>query len=76
MAKILPQQQLLLELLVMSGDIATSEPTAETILERTLKECQAAGWVRISRFGEGFNKTSITGTGRMAIGLRATKKAY
>jgi hypothetical protein len=68
MAKILPQQQLLLELLVMSGDIATSDADEESILHRTLKECEAANWVKISRFGEGFNKTSITPIGRVAIG--------
>ncbi len=39
MAGILLQQQLLLELLIMSGDIATSDKASGTILERALKEC-------------------------------------
>ncbi len=73
MANILPQQQLLLELLIMSGDIATSDADEETILHRTLKECEAVDWVKISRFGEGFNKTSITVIGRAVIGRPAPK---
>lgn len=51
----------------MSGDIATSDADEDSILHRTLKECEAANWVKISRLGEGFNKTSITSTGRAAI---------
>ena len=66
-AKILPQQELFLELLIMSGDIAITESTRATILHRTLEECEAAGWVRVSRFGAGFNKARITETGRRAI---------
>ncbi len=36
MGTILPQQQLLLELLIMSGDIAVAEATAGSILGNTL----------------------------------------
>ena len=68
MSNILPQQRLLLELLVMSGDIAVADDLEGTILERTLKECEAKGWVTHKRFGAGFNKTSITPAGRALVG--------
>lgn len=67
MADILPQQKLLLELLVMSGDIAVSDDIKGTILDRTLKECRQKGWVETKVFGAGFNKTSITETGRTVV---------
>ncbi len=43
MPEILPQQKLLLELLVMSGQIGVAADAQDTILWRTLVECQAAG---------------------------------
>lgn len=64
MTDILPQQKLLLELLVMSGDIAVSDDIDGTILSRTLQECRDKGWVVTKIFGAGFNKTSITEAGR------------
>lgn len=65
MTKILPQQELFLELLVMSGDIAiASGEESDTILQRTLKECKNSGWVKLTPFGAGFNKASITPVGR------------
>lgn len=67
MAQILPQQQLLLELLTMSGDIAVADDIKGTILERTLEECRQKGWVTTKVFGAGFNKTSITPTGRAMV---------
>ena len=68
MTKILPQQELFLELLVMSGDIAiASDDQFDTILQRTLKECEAAGWVKLTPFGAGFNKASITPLGRSVV---------
>jgi len=33
-------------------------------LYRTLKECEAAGWLNIKAFGAGFNKASVTDLGR------------
>lgn len=62
--RILPQQELLLELLTMSGDIAVADNISGTILERTLDECTGQGWVQVKRFGAGFNKASITIKGR------------
>jgi len=64
METILPQQQLLLELLIMSGDIAVAETSEGTILENTLKECTTNGWVEVKVFGAGFNKVTITDKGR------------
>lgn len=68
MSSIFPQQRLLLELLVMSGDIAISDDIDDTILEKTLHECQNRGWVKTSKFGAGFSKTVITDSGRKVIG--------
>ena len=45
MAMLLPKQRLLLELLIMSGDIALADDIAGTILERTTGECERKGWV-------------------------------
>ena len=67
MGKILPQQELFLELLIMSGDIAIEITKEDTILQRTLAECKQKGWVKLSLFGAGFNKASITPTGRAQI---------
>ncbi|MDP6430158.1 MAG: hypothetical protein QGH73_13810 [Rhodospirillales bacterium] len=66
MATILPQQKLLLELLIMSGDIAVADDMDGTILERTLKECEENTWIKTKRFGAGFNKVTITEHGRRA----------
>lgn len=68
MSSIFPQQRLLLELLIMSGDIAVSDDIKDTILEKTLHECQNRGWVETTTFGAGFSKTVITTAGRGAIG--------
>ena len=64
MTTALPQQVLLLELLIMSGDIAVSDNEKYEILHRTLNECIDKGWVTASRFGQGFNKVSVTDAGR------------
>jgi len=66
MSQILPQQKLLLEFLVMSGDIGISSDGKYEILSRTLSECVDAGWVSLASFGAGFNKASITEKGRLA----------
>ncbi len=67
MTTILPQQQLLLELLIMSGDIAVAENSVGTILASTLKECTQRGWVETKVFGGGFNKVTITDKGRQIV---------
>ena len=68
MDKILPQQELLLELLIMSGDIALADNISGTILERTVLECEEKKWVTRSFFGAGFHKTTITEQGRAILG--------
>jgi len=63
----LPQQTLLLDLLMMSGDIAVPDSDNGTVLFRTLKECESKGWLRLSHFGAGFDKASITDSGRRVM---------
>ena len=67
MSIVLPQQALLLELLVMSGDIAMADDIEGTVLHRTLVECERKGWVIQKRFGAGFNKLTITDSGRKIV---------
>ena len=67
MSAILPQQRLLLELLVMSGDIAVNEGERDTLLWRTLKECEAQGWARLRVISQGFHSVTITDSGRKAV---------
>ncbi|MHA1598906.1 MAG: hypothetical protein ACTSV1_09305 [Alphaproteobacteria bacterium] len=67
MAEALPQQTLLLELLVMSGDIAVPDSDNDTVLFRTLKECEAKGWLELKHFGAGFDKAAITDGGRLMV---------
>ncbi len=67
MPRILPQQELLLELLVMSGDIAIGDDMEGTILFRTVAECETQAWVTQKRFGAGFNKLGITDAGRAML---------
>ncbi|MBL6941092.1 MAG: hypothetical protein ISR53_02930, partial [Rhodospirillales bacterium] len=67
MAEILHQQRLLLELLVMSGNIAVSDVDDGTLLFATMKECKKAGWLTLKPFGAGFHQAVITDVGRMKI---------
>lgn len=64
MTNVLPQQRLLLELIAQSGDIAVPSSDNGTVLYRTLKECEAEGWLKIKPFGAGFDKASVTDLGR------------
>ena len=66
MSRVLPQQQLLLELLIMSGEIAVSSKFEGTILWRTLVECREAGWIVWTEIGSGYYKAEITSKGRAA----------
>lgn len=69
MAGPLPQQTLLLDLLTMSGDIAVPDSDNGTVLYRTLKECEAKGWLKLTPFGAGFDKASISDSGRRVMKL-------
>ena len=64
MPTILPQQQLLLELIIFSGDIGVPDVDDASIFFRTMKECEAKGWITVTHFGAGVQKLSITDLGR------------
>ena len=64
MADTLPQQQLLLELLIMSGQIAVPTDDMDTILWRTLEECKKAGWITSVEISPGLFRIEITRKGR------------
>ncbi len=66
MADTLPQQQLLLELLIMSGQIAVPADDTDTILWRTLKECRQATWLTWIEVSPGLFSIEITRKGRLA----------
>jgi hypothetical protein len=66
MADTLPQQQLLLELLIMSGQIAVPADDTGTILWRTLEECKKAGWITLVEISPGLFSIEITRKGRQA----------
>jgi len=74
MAEILHQQRLLLELLVMSGNIGVPDTDNGSLLYATLKECEKTGWLTLSPFGAGFNKAEITDTGRAKVKNRRTRE--
>ncbi len=63
----LPQQRMLLEILVMSGDIAVSTSSTDTILWRTLGECETAGWLTLAKVIAGYETASITAAGRAVL---------
>ncbi len=66
MANPLPQQRLLLEMLVMAGDIAVTTAPDDSVLWRTLRECQKAGWITLNRFAH-THAASITTAGRRIV---------
>ena len=65
MARVLPQQRLLLELLVVSGDFAVPSSDGETLLWRTLRECELAGYLRMREINPDIHRVSITPAGRL-----------
>ncbi len=64
---LLPQQQLVLELLRMSGEIAVTEQASDTILWRTLKECRDYRWVTITEVSPAVHSVALTLHGRRTI---------
>jgi hypothetical protein len=64
----LPQQQLLLELLIMSGQIAVPREGEHTILWRTLDECRRSGWITEVEISPGIFRIDITRKGRGVAG--------
>ncbi|WP_420345448.1 hypothetical protein [Pelagibius sp.] len=75
MSFLLPQQQLVLELLRMSGEIGVTEQTAETILWRTLRECRAKGWLTITEVSPGVHSVALTPAGRRTVEAESPVKA-
>lgn len=75
MSRVLPQQQLLLELMRMSGDIAVTGVAEDTILWRTLMECRAAGWIEWVQIRPGLHRASITEHGRVRAGAPPRHRA-
>ena len=67
MAETLPQQQLLLELLHMSGEIAIVGETGGSLLWRTLEECRDRGWVKITAITGSTQRAELTALGRMTM---------
>ena len=63
----LPQQRLVLELLSVSGDIAIPRAPDDSILWRTIKECEGEGWLSVGSINPRIFKISITGGGRLLI---------
>ena len=59
-------QQLLLELLIMSGKIAVPGDAGDTILWRTLRECRTARWLTSVEVSPGLFSIEITAKGRRA----------
>ena len=67
--EVLPQQRLVLELIIMSGDIGVPESDEDTILWRTLRECVEAGWIILTEISPRIHRASITNIGRMASAM-------
>ncbi|MDX2104578.1 MAG: hypothetical protein SF002_18805 [Alphaproteobacteria bacterium] len=66
----LPQQKLLLELIVLSGDIGITRDLTGTVLGRTLEECRAAGWIELQQVNPNLRAASITRAGRALVSLK------
>ena len=67
MSDILPQQQLLLELIMMSGDVTVPKNDDGTMIYRTLKECSGFGWVSVLPGKSNSDIATVTAEGRKAI---------
>ena len=65
--RILPQQRLLMELLLASGNIAVPSDARGTILWRTLEECRQARWITVSEISTDFLSIGITRAGRAVV---------
>ena len=67
MVNIMPQQRLLLELLTMSGELGVTGAPDDSMLWRTLKECQQARWLKLTEITPDIHKAEITGAGRIKL---------
>jgi hypothetical protein len=66
-SRLLPQQQLVLELLRMSGEIAVLDSADGTILWRTLTECRRFGWISQSEVSPGVHSVALTPQGHRKL---------
>ncbi len=67
MSNVLPQQALLLEMLIMSGRLAIAKSDHETILWRTVNECKDNGWLTLEPVGDAYEAADITDLGRTQV---------
>lgn len=63
----MPQQRLLLGLLIASGKIAVPVSADPTLPWSTLGECEAAGWIRPTEIGQGMHRLDITAAGGTGV---------
>ncbi|MBF0391972.1 MAG: hypothetical protein HQL38_04760 [Alphaproteobacteria bacterium] len=62
--KTLPQQRLMLEILRMTGDVAITAPPDQSLIWRTLRECEQEGWLVTKQINPTLWKASLTEKGR------------
>ena len=67
MTPVLPQQKLLLQILVMSGQLAVPSEPKDTSMWQILEECRAKQWIRMSELNPEFTTVEITEVGRLAL---------
>lgn len=67
MIDIMPQQRLLLELMIMSGELGITIAPDDSLMWRTLNECEQARWLKLTKIGPDIHKAEITGAGRMKL---------
>lgn len=67
MPLLLPQQQLVLELLRTSGDIAVMQSAEGTILWRTLQECLQKHWITWTEVSPGVFSVALTPGGKRML---------
>ena len=72
-SRLLPQQQLVLELLRMSGEIAILASAEGTILWRTLQECRRHHWITWTEVSPGVFSVSLTAGGRRQLNAVTAK---
>jgi|GEM_PF-2850457 len=51
----------------MSGDVAVNEGGGDSLLWRTIKECEEKKWLKRRTVSQGFHGISITDPGRTAV---------
>lgn len=65
-SQIMPQQKLLLELISVSGELSVPVQAAESLLWKTLQECDRSRWINMRETQPGMHNVRITAAGREA----------